>query len=131
MKNGDVIRLRSWKGDYLSSLGTEPGVTPGDAGEGSEWIVEKYKYAAPGREIVFLKSSKGDYLYRLETSKGVSTGKLEKGYLWLIVADGDKVKLRSYKQDYLHRGPEGITTWGTGKGNLWVIELVQTGKQYT
>ena len=39
--------------------------------------------------------------------------------------DGIKVKLRSRKGDFLHRpdSAQGVTTWGTGSGNEWTVEL--------
>ena len=37
-----------------------------------------------------------------------------------------KVKLKSSKGDYLHRPdtPHGVTTWNTGSGNEWTLEIL-------
>jgi len=38
-----------------------------------------------------------------------------------------KIKLKSWKGDYLHRpdsSKQGVTTWGTGIGNEWTINCV-------
>jgi hypothetical protein len=39
---------------------------------------------------------------------------------------GGKVKLKSFKGDYLHRHDtaQGVTSWGTGVGNEWTLESV-------
>ena len=38
-----------------------------------------------------------------------------------------KIMLKSWKGDYLHRpdGPQGVTTFDTGVGNEWIIDIVQ------
>ncbi|WP_353929298.1 lamin tail domain-containing protein [Okeanomitos corallinicola TIOX110] len=43
---------------------------------------------------------------------------------------GTKIKLKSWKGDYLHRpdSQQGVTTWGTGIGNEWVVELIGDNK---
>ena len=43
-----------------------------------------------------------------------------------------KIKLKSWKGDYLHRPdtPEGVTTWNTGIGNEWTIELGPNGNTF-
>ncbi|WP_062295730.1 LamG domain-containing protein [Nostoc piscinale] len=40
--------------------------------------------------------------------------------------DNSKIKLQSWKGDYLHRpdSQQGVTTWGTGIGNEWLVESV-------
>ena len=41
-----------------------------------------------------------------------------------IPESGSKIRLRSWKGDYLHRpdSPQGVTTWNTGIGNEWIVE---------
>ena len=41
-----------------------------------------------------------------------------------------KIRLKSWKNDYLHRPDtaQGVTTWSTGIGNEWTVELRQEGK---
>ena len=41
-----------------------------------------------------------------------------------------KVMLRSWKGDYLHRpdAAPSVTTWGTGPGNVWILEPIAGGK---
>nr|VFK62473.1 MAG: hypothetical protein BECKUNK1418G_GA0071005_102422 [Candidatus Kentron sp. UNK]VFK70516.1 MAG: hypothetical protein BECKUNK1418H_GA0071006_103022 [Candidatus Kentron sp. UNK] len=41
-----------------------------------------------------------------------------------------KIKLKSWKGDYLHRpdSDKGVTTWGTGVGNEWIVEPAADGK---
>ena len=44
---------------------------------------------------------------------------------WVLEKVGDKITLRSYKGDYLHRyggSRRGVTTWPTGSGNYWKME---------
>ncbi|MBD2458120.1 hypothetical protein H6G80_29150 [Nostoc sp. FACHB-87] len=40
--------------------------------------------------------------------------------------NNSKIKLQSWKGDYLHRpdSEQGVTTWGTGIGNEWLVESV-------
>ncbi|MDB9344115.1 lamin tail domain-containing protein [Nodularia spumigena CS-588/06] len=42
-----------------------------------------------------------------------------------------KIKLKSWKGDYLHRPDtaQGVTTWNTGIGNEWIVELISTVEQ--
>ncbi|MFO0589797.1 MAG: hypothetical protein U0441_19815 [Polyangiaceae bacterium] len=42
---------------------------------------------------------------------------------------GDRVRLRSWKGDYLHRpdSAQGVTTWNTGAGNLWTLQCNTNG----
>ncbi|MEG4343149.1 LamG domain-containing protein [Microcoleus sp. A003_D6] len=41
-----------------------------------------------------------------------------------------KIKLKSWKGDYLHRpdSPQGVTTWSTGVGNEWTVEAIADNK---
>lgn len=41
-----------------------------------------------------------------------------------LLKTGDKVMLKSWKGDYLHRpdSDQGVTTWNTGIGNVWTVE---------
>ena len=43
----------------------------------------------------------------------------------LTFNSGDKIKLKSWKGDYLHRpdSNQGVTTWNTGIGNEWTLEV--------
>ena len=43
---------------------------------------------------------------------------------------GKKIRLKSWKGDYLHRPdqPQGVTTWHTGIGNEWTLEAGEDGK---
>ena len=38
---------------------------------------------------------------------------------------GSKIKLKSWKGDYLHRpdSAQGVTTWSTGIGNEWMVDV--------
>ncbi|MFB2737911.1 hypothetical protein, partial [Umezakia ovalisporum] len=42
-----------------------------------------------------------------------------------------KIKLKSWKGDYLHRPDiaQGVTTWNAGVGNEWILELISTVEQ--
>ena len=43
---------------------------------------------------------------------------------------GSKIKLKSWKGDYLHRpdSAQGVTTWDTGVGNEWTVEAIADNK---
>lgn len=42
------------------------------------------------------------------------------------IPNNSKIKLKSWKGDYLHRpdSAEGVTTWSTGIGNEWTVEAI-------
>ena len=48
----------------------------------------------------------------------------------LILSQSTKISLKSWKGDYLHRpdSPQGVTTWNTGIGNAWTVELIDGNK---
>jgi len=52
--------------------------------------------------------------------------KLNKKRCWTMAEEQIKIRLKSWKGDYLHRpdAPQGVTTWNTGIGNEWVVEPV-------
>ncbi|WP_224243580.1 Vps62-related protein [Hyalangium gracile] len=45
-------------------------------------------------------------------------------------ACNDRVLLKSWKGDYLHRpdSPQGVTTWGNISGSIWTVECMANGK---
>jgi hypothetical protein len=50
--------------------------------------------------------------------------------------DGQRIELRSWKGDYLHRpnSERGVTTWNTGEGNIWTLNFAgnsNEGPAYT
>ena len=124
LNNGDVIRLKSWKGDYLHRPNTAQGVTTWHTGIGNEWTV------VTSGGAIQLKSWKGDFLHRPDTTQGVTTWHTGIGNSWTVTRHEGKISLKSWKGDYLHRpnSPQGVTTWHTGIGNLWSVEIVTRGK---
>ena len=46
-----------------------------------------------------------------------------------VTYGGAKVTVKSWKGDYLHRpdSAKGVTTWGTGVGNEWTLEQLDSG----
>jgi hypothetical protein len=118
---GDVVNLKSWKGDYLHRPDTTYGVTTWSATVGSRWVVD---CPAPG--TIMLRSWKGDYLHRPDSDSGVTTWGPTLGSQWTVQDAGNgTVMLRSWKGDYLHRpdSPSGVTTWGPTLGSQWTVEL--------
>jgi hypothetical protein len=73
------ISLKSWKGDYLIRPDTPQGVTTGEKGIESSWIIE----TNPDGTIM-LKSWKGDYLHRPDQPSGVTTWNTGIGNEWTI-----------------------------------------------
>ncbi|MFN7898208.1 MAG: hypothetical protein ACK5N0_00890 [Synechococcaceae cyanobacterium] len=122
LKQGGVIKLKSWKGDFLHRPDTPQGVTTWHTGVGNEWTVE----VIAGNKIR-LRSWKGDFLHRPDSAQGVTSWNTGIGNEWDVeVIAGNKIQLRSWKNDFLHRpdSPQDVTTWGTGIGNEWVVEAV-------
>jgi hypothetical protein len=122
LKQGAVIKLKSWKGDFLHRPDTAQGVTTWHTGVGNEWTVE----VIAGNKIR-LRSWKGDFLHRPDSAQGVTSWNTGIGNEWSVeVIAGNKIQLRSWKNDFLHRpdSPQDVTTWGTGIGNEWIVEPV-------
>jgi hypothetical protein len=47
-----------------------------------------------------------------------------------LLVGGSKIRLKSWKGDYLHRpdSNQGVTSWHTGVGNEWTVETIDGGK---
>ncbi|BAZ85826.1 hypothetical protein NIES806_20300 [Dolichospermum compactum NIES-806] len=47
-----------------------------------------------------------------------------------LLSTGNKIKLKSWKGDYLHRpdSDQGVTSWNTGVGNEWTVEVIADNK---
>ena len=47
-----------------------------------------------------------------------------------LLSTGNKIKLKSWKGDYLHRpdSDQGVTSWSTGVGNEWTVEVIADNK---
>ncbi len=116
----EVIRLRSWKNDYLIRPDTPAGVGTGPTN--NVWQV-----GAAGGGRIFLRSWKGDYLHRPDSPPAVTTWTLTIGSEWTLEQNGATIRLRSWKGDALHRpdSPAGVTTWPVGIGNEWTVEAMQ------
>ena len=126
LDDGDVIRLKSWKGDYLYRPDTDSGVTTGNTDVGSSWTVVKTDGA------IQLKSWKEDFLLRTNAWQGVTTGPTGIGSSWIVTRNGNETSFRSWRGDFLHRpdSHQGVTTWHTGIGNRWVVEIITRGKMW-
>ena len=61
--------------------------------------------------------------------RGVTTSNTGVGTSWTVIWSNDKILIKSSKGDYLHRpdSSEGVTTWDTGPGNFWSVEIVTRG----
>jgi len=44
----------------------------------------------------------------------------------MVLLTNSKIKLKSWKGDYLHRpdSAQGVTSWNTGVGNEWIVEVL-------
>ncbi|MDI1446360.1 hypothetical protein [Polyangium sp. 6x1] len=113
---GDSVRVKSWKGDYLSRA--ENGVTTGDRRYGSIWRVE-----CMDNGMVQLRSWKGDYLHRPDSDAEPRVTTWDQGGWWPENYGGEGAGLRSWRGDFLHRPdtPQGVTTWTS---TAWGIEPV-------
>ena len=114
----ELVRLRSWKGDYLRRFIQGDGVTSDATGDA--WRVVR-----SGTKLA-LRSARGDYLHRPDSPQGVTTWSLTGGSEWTLELRGSRVLLRSWKGDYLHRpdSPSGVTTWGATIGSEWTFEAL-------
>ena len=48
----------------------------------------------------------------------------------LVLQSNSKIKLKSWKGDFLHRpdSQQGVTSWDTGVGNEWIVEVIDGNK---
>lgn len=90
--------------------------------------------------VISLKSVKGDFLHR-PAGPGVGSWYTGLGNEWTVeVTDNNKIRLRSWRNDYLYRSntpsdfpyptqsPNGVTTRGKGEGDEWSVEVVDGNK---
>ena len=114
----EVVRLKSWKGDYLRRNDVGGGVTSSPGGD-------TWRVALSNGKLALL-STKNDYLHRPDGPSRVTTWALTIGSEWTLELRGSKVLLRSWKGDYLHRpdSPSGVTTWSATIGSEWTIEAL-------
>ena len=135
---GKVIRLKSWKGDYLHRPDSKQGVTTWNTGIGNEWTVEYVKSDKKDNKdnkeikenigVYKLKSWKEDYLHRPDSNQGVTSLDSGIGNEWTIEYSKENngaFEFKSWKGDYLHRpdSNQGVTSLDTGLGNQWTIEF--------
>jgi hypothetical protein len=122
LKQGSIIKLKSWKGDFLHRPDSPQGVTTWHSGVGNEWTVE-----VSSANKIRLQSWKGDYLHRPDSAQGVTTRNSRTDQEWTVeVIAANTIRLRSWKNDCLHRpdSPQDVTSSGTGIGNEWTVEAV-------
>jgi len=77
----------------------------------------------------------GDFVWSMCNDQGVDGSVLLK--MWhhaqeeadrSVLRHGDTITLQSWKGDFLHKPDhKGVTTWHTGKGNVWTVEAVSMG----
>ncbi|MFO0568520.1 MAG: hypothetical protein U0263_22855 [Polyangiaceae bacterium] len=111
----EIRRIRSERG--------LPGQSPVDPD------AEPEKVASPpfcGGDVEF-KSSSNDYLHRPDAPEGVTTWSTGSGNIWSVECTGGKIKLRSWKGDYLRRTAEGKAVT-TGQADEWSVE--RAGEKY-
>ena len=61
---------------------------------------------------------------------GLQIDSINGTYTAPVLSTGVKIKLKSWKGDYLHRPDtdQGVTTWHTGVGNEWTVEEIADNK---
>ena len=124
--DGDVLRLKSWKGDYLHRPDTAQGVTTSRTEVGNLWTVLLDKNGQ-----IQLKSWKGDFLCRSDAGNNVTTSITHTPHTsWTVIWKEDKIDLRSSKGDLLHRpdSSQGVSTWSVGRP--WSVEMFINGKTH-
>ncbi|MEB3123438.1 MAG: hypothetical protein VKL41_19720 [Snowella sp.] len=69
-------------------------------------------------------------LHSIGGPTGLQIDSISGTYKQDILSTGTKIKLKSWKGDYLHRpdSEQGVTTWGTGIGNEWTVEEIAGNK---
>ena len=96
--NGDVIRLMSWKGDYLyrhvlqraaSNITTRR--LSNNTRIGSTWTVVIFNSTQIHSSTIQLKSWKGDFLGPSHPYQWITTDQAHPGTLWEVKWNGNKV----------------------------------------
>jgi hypothetical protein len=124
MSKTGVIKLQSWKGDYLHRPDSPQGVTTWNTGIGNEWIIE----VVAGNKIQ-LRSWKGDYLHRPDSPQGVTTWNTGIGNEWTIEPVTRSLTVRFGQNFPASRSistpySEAGLTFTNNVGNKWAKPLI-------
>ena len=127
-----VVRLKSAQKDYLvaekdgSIISTErPNLRK------VFWIISKVPDSSD--EIRLKNLATNRWLTKSEDSADLFTSQLllEDYSIWIVrgkIANNQEIMLKSSKGEFLHRCDSiwcDITTWHTGLGNAWTVEVVR------
>jgi len=69
-------------------------------------------------------------LHSIGGPTGLQIDNISGTYKQGLLSTGKKIKLKSWKGDYLHRpdSDQGVTSWSTGVGNEWTVEVIADNK---
>ena len=127
-----VVRLKSAQKDYLAAekdgsiISTErPNLRK------VFWIISKVPDSSD--EIRLKNLATNRWLTKSEDSADLFTSQLllEDYSIWIVrgkIANNQEIMLKSSKGEFLHRCDSiwcDITTWHTGLGNAWTVEVVR------
>ena len=122
-----LIRLRSWKNDYLTADSNKNIYPSTNPSPNNLWRIQ----IVGNNKIALQNEATKLYLHRPDSGQGVTTWHTGQGNIWTLeghIHNDEIIKLKSWKTDYLHRDAgNSITTWGTGNGNKWTV-VMDSGK---
>ena len=127
-----VVRLKSAQKDYLAA--EKDGSVISIEGLNLRkvlWII--YQVPDTSNEIRLKNLATKRWLTKSEDSADPFTSQslLEDYSIWIVrgkIANNQKIMLKSTKGEFLHRCDSiwcDITTWNTGLGNAWTVEIVR------
>ena len=123
-----LIRLRSWKNDYLTANSHRRIYPSAYLSPNNLWRIKIVGH----NKIKLQNEATKLYLHRPDSRQGVTTWHTGHGNIWTLeghIKNGQIVQLKSWKTDYLHRDAgHSITTWSTGIGNKWTVVVVKPTK---
>ena len=119
----NLIRLRSWKNDYLTANNSRTIYPSANLSPNNLWRMQ----IVGNNKIELQNEATKSYLHRPDSAQGVTTWHTGNGNIWTLegnIYNGEIIKLKSWKNDFLHRDAgNSITTWHTGIGNEWNVEI--------
>ena len=127
-----VVRLKSAQKDYLAA--EKDGSVISIEGPNLRkvfWIISKVPDSSD--EIRLKNLATNRWLTKSEDSADLFTSQLllEDYSIWIVrgkIANNQEIMLKSSKGEFLHRCDSiwcDITTWHTGLGNAWTVEVVR------
>ena len=127
-----VVKLKSAQKDYLASE-QDGSITSTKRSSNRKVLWEIHMVADTPNEIRLKNLLTSRWLTKTKDSADIFTSEsfLEEYSIWIVrgkIENNQEIMLKSAKGEFLHRCDSiwcDITTWHTGLGNAWTVEMVK------